>query len=139
MKTLKVDVVNTEKQVFSGDAKFVALPGVEGEIGVLPGHVPFITQIKPGFVRVTKPETDEVMRIFVAGGVLEVQPYAVNVLADTAVRSEDLDEAKAKQALEDAKSKRKNATGTLEIARLEAEMAALSAELAAIKKLSSKR
>ena len=119
MKTLKVDVVNAEKTVFSGDAKFVALPGVEGELGVLPGHVPFITQIKPGFVRVTLPESDEVRRIFVAG--------------------EDLDEAKAKKALEDAKAKRQNATGSLEIARLEAEMLALTAELAEIKKLSGKR
>ena len=125
MKTLKVDVVNAEKTVFSGDAKFVALPGVEGELGVLPGHVPFITQIKPGFVRVTLPESDEVRRIFVAGGILEVQPNSVTVLADTAVRSEDLDEA--------------NATGSLEIARLEAEMLALTAELAEIKKLSGKR
>ena len=135
MKTLKVDVVNAEKTVFSGDAKFVALPGVEGELGVLPGHVPFITQIKPGFVRVTLPESDEVRRIFVA----EVQPNSVTVLADTAVRSEDLDEAKAKKALEDAKAKRQNATGSLEIARLEAEMLALTAELAEIKKLSGKR
>ena len=129
MKTLKVDVVNAEKTVFSGDAKFVALPG----------HVPFITQIKPGFVRVTLPESDEVRRIFVAGGILEVQPNSVTVLADTAVRSEDLDEAKAKKALEDAKAKRQNATGSLEIARLEAEMLALTAELAEIKKLSGKR
>lgn len=140
MKTLKVDVVNAEKTVFSGDAKFVALPGVEGELGVLPGHVPFITQIKPGFVRVTLPESDEVRSIFVAGGILEVQPNSsVTVLADTAVRSEDLDEAKAKKALEDAKAKRQNATGSLEIARLEAEMLALTAELAEIKKLSGKR
>ena len=139
MKTLKVDVVNAEKTVFSGDAKFVALPGVEGELGVLPGHVPFITQIKPGFVRVTLPESDEVRRIFVAGGILEVQPNSVTVLADTAVRSEDLDEAKAKKALEDAKAKRQNATGSLEIARLYAEMLALTSELAEIKKLSGKR
>ena len=85
------------------------------------------------------PESDEVRRIFVAGGILEVQPNSVTVLADTAVRSEDLDEAKAKKALEDAKAKRQNATGSLEIARLEAEMLALTAELAEIKKLSGKR
>ena len=114
-------------------------PVLKANSGALPGHVPFITQIKPGFVRVTLPESDEVRRIFVAGGILEVQPNSVTVLADTAVRSEDLDEAKAKKALEDAKAKRQNATGSLEIARLEAEMLALTAELAEIKKLSGKR
>ncbi len=139
MKTLKVDVVNAENSVFSGDAKFVALPGVEGELGVLPGHVPFITQIKPGFVRVTLPESDEVKQIFVAGGILEVQPDLVTVLADTAVRSEDLDEAKVKQAIEDAKARRENATGKLEIARLDAEMVALAAELSIIQKIAAKR
>lgn len=139
MKTIKVDVVNAEKQVFSGDAKFVALPGVEGELGVLPGHIPLITQIKPGFVRITLPDDPEVKRIFVAGGILEVQPDVVTVLADTAVRGEDLDEAKAKKALEDAKELRKNATGELEIARLEAEMMALAAQLQIIQKISGKR
>ncbi|MCG5030166.1 F0F1 ATP synthase subunit epsilon [Mesosutterella sp. OilRF-GAM-744-9] len=139
MKTIRVDVVNAEKHIFSGDAKFVALPGVEGELGVLPGHVPFITRIKPGFVRVTMPDDPEVKRIFVAGGILEVQPDIVTVLADTAVRSEDLDEAKAKKALEETKELRKNAKGDLEIARLEAEMLALSAELKIIQKLSAKR
>jgi len=138
-KTIRVDVVNAEKQVFSGDAKFVALPGVEGELGVLPGHVPFITQIKPGFVRVTMPDDEEVKRIFVAGGILEIQPDIVTVLADTAVRSEDLDEAKAQKAFEEAKELRSKAKGTIEAARLEAEMAALSAQLKFIQKLSAKR
>lgn len=139
MTTIRVDVVNAEKEVFSGDAKFVALPGVEGELGVLPGHVPFITRIKPGFVRVTLPDSEEVQRIFVAGGILEVQPNVVTVLADTAVRSEDLDEAKAQKALEEAKKLRQTAKGDLEIAKLEQEMLALAAELKAIQKLSAKR
>lgn len=139
MTTIRVDVVNAEKEVFSGDAKFVALPGVEGELGVLPGHVPFITRIKPGFVRVTLPDSEEVQRIFVAGGILEVRPNVVTVLADTAVRSEDLDEAKAQKALEEAKKLRQNAKGDLEIAKLEQEMLALAAELKAIQKLSAKR
>lgn len=139
MTTIRVDVVNAEKEVFSGDAKFVALPGVEGELGVLPGHVPFITRIKPGFVRVTLPDSEEVQRIFVAGGILEVQPNVVTVLADTAVRSEDLDEAKAQKALEETKKLRQNAKGDLEIAKLEQEMLALAAELKAIQKLSAKR
>ena len=139
MTTIRVDVVNAEKEIFSGDAKFVALPGVEGELGVLPGHVPFITQIKPGCVRVTLPDSDTVQRIFVAGGILEVQPNVVTVLADTAVRSEDLDEAKAKKALEGAKKLRQTAKGDLEIAKLEQEMLALSAELKIIQKLSAKR
>lgn len=139
MKTIKVDIVNAEKEIFSGDAKFVALPGVEGELGVLPGHIPFITRIKPGFVRVTMPNETEAKRFFVAGGILEVQPEVVTVLADTAVRSEDLDEAKAQKALEEAKKLRENATGDLEIARLEAEMLALAAELKVIQQFSAKR
>ena len=99
MATIFVDVVSAEESIFSGEASFVALPGQEGELGILPGHVPLLTRIRPGAVRITTTEgTQE--NVFVAGGILEVQPDRVTVLADTAIRSKDLDEAKAKQALE---------------------------------------
>ncbi len=139
MATIKVDVVSAEESIFSGDAELVALPGKSGELGILPGHVPLITLIRPGFVRIHLPGKQEVEQVFVAGGVLEVQPNLVTVLADTAVRSKDLDEAKAAKALEDARTQRQNATGELEIAKLEAEMAALAAQLVAIKKIRQQR
>lgn len=134
MATIKVDVVSAEESIFSGEATLVSLPGVGGELGIMPGHVPLITLIRPGFVRIHS-DSAEAEQVFVAGGVLEVQPDHVTVLADTAIRSKDLDEEKALQALEQAKAARQTATGQLEIAKLEAEMAALAAELAAIKKL----
>ena len=135
MATIKVDVVSAEESIFSGDAELVSLPGQSGELGILPGHVPLITLIRPGFVRIRVPGEQEPEQVFVAGGVLEVQPDLVTVLADTAVRSKDLDEAKAAKALEEARALRQKATGELEIAKLEAEMAALAAELVAIKKI----
>jgi len=127
MSTIFVDVVSAEEAIFSGKASFVALPGQEGELGILPGHVPLITRIRPGAVRI-KTEEGQEEDVFVAGGILEVQPDRVTVLADTAVRSKDLDEAKAKQAREQAKS-------NVEIAKLEATMSALAAQLAYIRKL----
>ena len=124
MATIFVDVVSAEESIFSGEASFVALPGQEGELGILPGHVPLLTRIRPGAVRITTTEgTQE--NVFVAGGILEVQPDRVTVLADTAIRSKDLDEAKAKQALEEAKLHRAKAQSNMEIAKLEATMAAL--------------
>ena len=137
MATIKVDVVSAEESIFSGDAELVSLPGKSGELGILPGHVPLIPLIRPGFVRIHLPDKKEVEQV--AGGVLEVQPDLVTVLADTAVRSNDLDEAKAAKALEDARAQRQNATGEIEIARLEAEMAALAAQIVAIKKIRQQR
>lgn len=134
MATIKVDVVSAEENILSVDAELVSLPGKSGELGILPGHLPLITLIRPGFVRIHLPNK-EVEQIFVAGGVLEVQPDVVTVLADTAIRSQDLDEAKAQKALEEARAARQNATGELAIAKIEAEMAALAAELQAIKKI----
>lgn len=134
MATIVVDVVSAEASVYSGEAKFVALPGQEGELGILPGHVPLITRIRPGAVRIqTTDGTEE--SIFVAGGILEVQPDRVTVLADVAVRSKDLDEAKAKQAIEAAEQARVNATGEIDIARVQAKLSALSAQVQFIKKL----
>ncbi len=134
MATIIVDVVSAEEAIFSGNATFVALPGQEGELGILPGHVPLITRIRPGAVRIKTEEGAE-ENVFVAGGILEVQPDRVTVLSDTAIRSKDLDEAKAKQALEEAKRNRANAKSNMDIAKLEATMAALTAQIAYIRRL----
>jgi len=133
--TIHVDVVSAEESIYSGEAEFVVLPGVMGELGIYPKHAPLITQIKPGQVRIHIPGQQEEAIIFVQGGFLEVQPEVVTVLADTAIRAHDLDEAKAiaaKQAAEDALM---NKTSKEEIARAEGELAGAMAQLAAIRKL----
>ena len=96
--TMRVDVVSAEEEIFSGEAEFVALPGESGELGILPGHTPLITRIRPGAVRIKVTGQAEDEFVFVAGGILEVQPHVVTVLADTAIRGGDLDEAKAAEA-----------------------------------------
>ena len=111
------------------------LPGESGELGILPGHTPLMTRIKPGAVRLKLPDRADEELIFVAGGMLEVQPNAVTVLADTAIRGKDLDEAKAHEAIKQAEEARSRATDKLEIATATAELAALAAQLAAIQKL----
>jgi F-type H+-transporting ATPase subunit epsilon len=135
MNTIHVDVVSAEESTFSGEAEFVVLPGEAGELGIYPRHTPLITRIKPGVVRIKREGGGEEEQVFVAGGILEVQPNVVTVLADTAIRGKDLDEAKASEALRAAEDARRNATSDLEIAKVEAEMSALAAQLAAIKKL----
>ena len=136
--TIHVDVVSAEESIFAGDAEFVALPGEAGELGIYPRHTPLITRIRPGVVRIKMPGNAEEEQVFVAGGILEVQPHVVTVLADTAIRGHDLDEAKARDALAKAEEARKNAGSELEIAKVEAEMSALAAQLAAIRKLRGK-
>ena len=133
--TLHVDVVSAEEQIYSGEAEFVVLPGEAGEMGIYPRHTPLITRIKPGAVRIKVPGKAEEEFVFVAGGVLEVQPKMVTVLADTAIRGKDLDEAKATEALKQAEESRKTAQSKQEVATVEAEMAMLAAQLAAIRKL----
>jgi F-type H+-transporting ATPase subunit epsilon len=135
MTTIRVDVVSAEESIFSGEAEFVVLPGEAGELGIYPRHTPLITRIKPGVVRIKQAGVSEEEQVFVAGGILEVQPDVITVLADTAVRAKDLDEAKASESLKAAEEARRNATSALEIAKVEAEMSALAAQLAAIKKL----
>ena len=135
MTTIHVDVVSAEESIFSGEAEFVVLPGEAGELGIYPRHTPLITRIKPGVVRIKQSGASEEDQVFVAGGILEVQPHVVTVLADTAIRAKDLDEAKANESLRAAEEARKNATSDLEIAKVEAEISALAAQLAAIKKL----
>ena len=135
---MHVDVVSAEASIFSGEAEFVVLPGESGELGIYPRHTPLITRIRPGAVRIQKPGGEEEF-VFVAGGVLEVQPGMVTVLADTAIRGHDLDEAKANDAMKRAEEARAKAQDKLEIATIEAEYAVLAAQLAAIRKLRNKR
>jgi F-type H+-transporting ATPase subunit epsilon len=138
MATIHVDVVSAEESIFAGDAEFVVLPGEAGELGIYPRHTPLITRIRPGVVRIKLPGKAEEEHVFVAGGILEVQPNVVTVLADTAIRGHDLDEAKARDALAKAEEARRSAGSELEIAKVEAEMSALAAQLAAIRKLRGK-
>jgi F-type H+-transporting ATPase subunit epsilon len=137
--TLRVDVVSAEQLIFSGAAEFVILPGEDGELGIYPRHTPLITRIKPGTVRIQVPEQGEEELIFVAGGILEVQPNVVTVLADTAIRGHDLDEAKALEAQKRAEEARRTAQSSQEIATVEGELAVVAAQLAAIRKLRQKR
>jgi F-type H+-transporting ATPase subunit epsilon len=134
MATIHVDVVSAEESIYSGPAKFVVLPGESGELGILPQHAPLITRIRPGAVRIDK-ENGEEEFVFVAGGVLEVQPNRVTVLADTAIRGHDLDEAKAEEAIKAAEETRRTAKDKQEVATVEAELATLAAQLAAIRRL----
>ena len=136
--TIHVDVVSAEESIFSGEAEFVVLPGEAGELGIYPRHTPLITRIRPGVVRITPAGGGEEQLIFVAGGILEVQPRVITVLADTAIRGHDLDEAKAQEALKRAEEARRTATGKQEIAVVEGELAMLAAQLAAIRKLRKK-
>jgi F-type H+-transporting ATPase subunit epsilon len=138
MATIHVDVVSAEESIFNGEAEFVVLPGEAGELGIFPKHTPLITRIRPGVVRIKQAGRTDEDQVFVAGGILEVQPNAVTVLADTAIRAKDLDEVKASEALRAAEEARRNAGSDLEIAKVEAEMSSLAAQLAAIKRLRGK-
>ncbi|MDE2253602.1 MAG: F0F1 ATP synthase subunit epsilon [Betaproteobacteria bacterium] len=137
MNTFQIDVVSAEELIYSGQARFVALPGESGELGILAGHTPLITRIKPGAVRIERADGNKTEDefVFVAGGILEVQPKHVTVLADTAIRGKDLDEAKAQEALKLAQENRAHAKEKQDIAVVEGELAMLAAQLAAIRKL----
>jgi len=137
--TIHVDVVSAEASIYSGEAEFVVLPGESGELGIYPRHTPLITRIKPGVVRIKPADGGEEELIFVAGGILEVQPSVVTVLADTAIRGHDLDEAKATEALKLAEEARSKSQDKLEIAKMQSEYAMMAAQLAAIRKLRQKR
>ena len=137
--TIHVDVVSAEASIYSGEAEFVVLPGEAGELGIYPRHTPLITRIKPGTVRIKPSDGGEEELIFVAGGILEVQPNVITVLADTAIRGHDLDEAKATEALKRAEEARANAKDKLEIATIQSEYAMMAAQLAAIRRLRPKR
>ena len=136
--TIHVDVVSAEESIYSGEAEFVVLPGEAGELGIYPRHIPLITRIKPGAVRIKPAGGGEELLIFVAGGILEVQPKVITVLADTAIRGADLDEAKANEALKRAEEARARAKDKQELAVVEGELSMLAAQLAAIRKLRKK-
>ena len=137
--TIHVDVVSAEEQIYSGEAEFVVLPGEAGELGIYPRHTPLITRIKPGTVRIKPEGGGEEELIFVAGGILEVQPKVVTVLADTAIRGHDLDEAKALDAQKRAEEAMHDKSGKMDFARAQAEFAEAAAQIAAIRKLRQRR
>jgi len=133
--TIHVDVVSAEEQIFSGEAEFVILPGIEGELGIYPRHTPLLTAIRPGALRVKLPNQDAEELVFVQGGFLEVQPHVVTVLADTAIRAKDLDEVKALEAKKAAEEAMLNKSSKEAIATAEAELAIAMAQLEAIRKM----
>lgn len=137
--TIHVDVVSAEEAIYSGEAEFVVLPGEEGELGIYPKHTPLITRIKPGTVRIKPADGAEEQLIFVAGGILEVQPNVITVLADTAIRGHDLDEAKALEAHKLAQENLANRSGKMEYAEALAELAQAAAQIAAIRKLRQRK
>ena len=138
MNTLQVNVVSAEESIYSGRARFVALPGESGELGIYPRHTPMITRIKPGTVRIQDENGDEQL-IFVAGGILEVQPNVVTVLSDTAIRGKDLDESKALAAQKEAEEALKSAKTEFDVALAQSELAIMAAQLAALRKYRQKR
>ena len=138
MNTIHVDVVSAEESIFSGEARFVALPGEGGELGIYPRHTPLITRIKAGSVRIEMADGSEEF-VFVAGGILEVQPDCVTVLSDTAVRGKDLDEEKANEAKAAAEEALKNAKSELDIAKIQSEIAIMAAEISAARKFLKKK
>lgn len=138
MSNIFVDVVSAERSIFSGEAKFVALPGESGELGILHGHTPLITRIRPGSVRIEKADGDEEF-VFVAGGYLEVQPDRVTVLADNAIRGHDLDEAKALEAKKRAEEAMQNRGTEFDLALAQSEFAMAAAQLAAIARFRRKK
>ena len=138
MNTIHVDVVSAEESIFSGEARFVALPGESGELGVYPRHTPLITRIKPGSVRIEMADGSEEF-VFVAGGILEVQPDCVTVMSDTAIRGKDLDDKKANEAKASAEEALKNAKSEIDMARAQSELFVVAAQIAALRKFRQKR
>jgi F-type H+-transporting ATPase subunit epsilon len=130
--TIHVDVVSIEEQIYSGEAEFVILPGELGELGIYPRHTPLITRIKPGMLRIKVPNQADEEHVFVAGGILEVQPTSVTVLADHAIRARDLDEAKAAEATRLAEEAMKERQGKVQYAKAEAELEIQLAETSAL-------
>ena len=136
--SIRVDVVSAEASIFEGEAEFVALPGEAGELGIYPQHTPLITRIRPGAVRIKQVGSPDEEFVFVAGGILEVQPDRVTVLADTAIRGKDLDEAKASEAQRAAQEAMANAKDDIDFAKAQSEFAIMAAQIAAIRKLRRK-
>ena len=138
MNTIQVEVVSAEESIFSGEAEFVVLPGEVGELGVYPNHTPLITRIKAGAVRIRVPGENRDELIFVAGGILEIQPNLVTVLADTAIRGNALDEARANEARRAAEEALTNAKSKMDLARAHSELAAVTAQIQTIRRYRSR-
>ncbi len=136
--TIHVDVVSAEESIFSGLAEFVVAPAAMGEVGIYPRHAPLLSRIKPGAVRLKLPDQAEEMVIFVSGGILEVQPGVITVLADTAIRGHDLDEAKALEAKKMAEEAMRDRSSQIDYARAQAELAEAIAQLQTLQKLRNK-
>jgi len=137
--TLRVEIVSAEQEIFSGEAEMVIASAQMGEVGIAPGHTPFITRIKPGEIRVKTAGDEEELDIYVSGGILEVQPYIVTVMADTALRVDDIDEAAAQKAKEEAEAALAGSKpGEIDYGAVQAQLAEASAQLQLIKKLRSK-
>ena len=134
MATLNVNIVSAEQAIFAGEATMVVAPGETGELGILPLHAPLLTRIKPGTVKVMLTDGSEEL-VYVSGGILEVQPKALTILADTSIRAHDLDEAKVMEAKREAEEALANRASGQERAVVQAELAQLAAQLAAIRKL----
>ncbi len=138
MNTIHVDVVSAEELIFSGEARFVALPGEAGELGVYPRHTPLITRVKAGSVRIELADGGEEF-VFVAGGIIEVQPDSVTVLSDTAIRGNDLDEERANAAKALAEEALRNAKSGVDLAVAQSELHTLVAQIAALRRFQNKR
>ena len=132
--TIRCDIVSAEEEIFHGEAQLVVATGEEGELGIAPRHAALITRLKPGQVRVHLPNGEEQF-FYVSGGILEVQPNVVTVLADTALRAKDLDEAAARRAKEEAERKLANRTDALEIAQAQVQLSQAVAQLQALERL----
>lgn len=131
-----VDVVSAEEQIFSGEAEFAVFPGEAGELGIYPRHAPLLTRVRPGAVRLKIPGRDEFELVYVSGGILEVQPTLITLLADTAIRARDLDEAEAIKAKQRAEEALRNRSADVSYATAEAELAQALAQLQTIRKIS---
>ncbi len=136
--TVHIDVVSAEESIFSGEAEFVVAPAQMGEVGIYPHHAPMITSIKPGALRIKLADKNEEQLIYISGGILEVQPGVVTVLADTAIRGHDLDEAQANAAKKAAEEAMKNRSSDVDYAKAQAELAEAIAQIQAIQKLRQK-
>lgn len=136
--TVHIDVVSAEASIFAGEAEFVVVPASTGEVGIFPHHAPMVTPIKPGALRIKRADHAEETLIFISGGILEVQPGLITVLADTAVRGQDLDEAKALEAKAAAEDAMKNRSSEIDYAKAQAELSEAVAQIQAIERLRKK-
>lgn len=136
--TMHVDVVSAEEEIFSGPATMLFAPGAMGDLGIMPRHAPLLTRIKPGEVRIQTPDSQEEQVIYVSGGMLEIQPAAVTILADTATRAHDLDEAAAMEAKERAEKMLKDQKDDVDYAAATAELAEAMAQIQAIQRMKKK-